>query len=1206
MSAADSGQDPFDRVAEAFLAEYRAGARPAVSDYVRRHPELAAQIRDLFPALVELEEMGPQAPAPAGSSPPAGGEVPRQLGDFRIVREVGRGGMGVVYEAVQESLGRHVALKVLPPQAVPDPLRLRRFRREARSVARLHHTNIVPVHEVGEWRGVHYYAMQFIRGQGLDQVLHEVRRLRGPPTAGPTAATPPATVCLARGLLTGRFRAGETDPGGPPPPPSDTTTPVGPATGSDIPSQDDSGYYRSVAGLGLQAAEALAYAHGQGVLHRDVKPSNLLLDDQGRVWLTDFGLAKEEAGDDVTGTGDLVGTLRYIAPERFRGQTDARSDVYSLGLTLYELLTLRPAFDDTDRHALVRRVTQEEPPRPRQLDRRIPRDLETIILKAIAREPARRYPSAAELAEDLRRFLDDRPVLARRPTLLHKVQKWSRRNPAVVGTAALGLLATAAVLAGSLGWVVRDRTLRREQAAREATAARQDIDQLRREGKWAAARAVARRAEALLADADPDLRREFTELGRDLEMAARLEEIRLGESAVKGVNYDLARADPEYARAFRAYGIDVEALPPAEAADLIRARAIPEELAAALDDWAGIRGATDERGAHRLRAVARAADPDPERNRLRDALESGERQVLEELAASKKVDGLPPSTLVLLAGALRKVQAGERAEAVLRRAQQLHPDDFWINQRLAYYLVSSRPPRPEEATRFYTAAVAIRPQSPGVHLGLGFVLRARGKQREAAEEYRRAIDLQPDYAAAHNNLGSAWKDLGELAEAEAEFRRATQLQPDFALAYYNLGTVLLARGKQPEAVEEYRRAIDLQPDYAAAHNNLGGALRDLGKLAEAGDEFRRAIQFQPDHALAHCNLGGVLWARGKRDEAVKEYRRAIDLQPDFVEAHNNLGSAWQDLGKLAEAEDEFRRAIRSQPHLAVSHYNLGTALSARGKWPEAVKECHRAIELQPDFAEAHNALGCALVAQGNFAEAEAEFHRATQFQPHLAVAHSNLGRVHAHAGRWEQAAAAFATAFEREPPEDPYVWLERACVLLQLGRAEEYRKLCARMREHCGRSRDANPLSALAHTCALGPDAFPDAGIVLKLAEQRLAVTPSREKAWSKHVLGLASYRAGRYDQAAACLGQALQDQPDWEHNVLNWLVLAMAEQRLGHGAAARRWRDKAEEWVKHKTLGAGQGGMAYHVPGWLWRDCLMVQLFRREAEALLRREGHR
>jgi WD40 repeat protein len=210
---------------------------------------------------------------------------------------------------------------------------------------------------------------------------------------------------------------------------------------------DSRQYYRSVARIGVQVAEALAHAHQRGIVHRDVKPSNLLLDTAGVVWVTDFGLAKTD-DPGLTHTGDMVGTLRYMAPERFRGRCDLRADVYGLGLTLYELLTLRPAFDDPDRLRLVKRIGQEEPPRPRALDPRIPRDLETVVLKAVAKEPARRYPSAEELAADLRRFLEDRPVRARRALAWERTWRWCRRNPALagaLGAAAAALLAVAGV-----------------------------------------------------------------------------------------------------------------------------------------------------------------------------------------------------------------------------------------------------------------------------------------------------------------------------------------------------------------------------------------------------------------------------------------------------------------------------------------------------------------------------------------------------------------------------------------------------------------------------------------------------------------------------------------------------------------------------------------------------------------------------------------
>jgi serine/threonine protein kinase/WD40 repeat protein len=409
MTHPGSEPDLLDELAESFLARYRRGERPSLDEYAGRHPELAEQIREFFPGLVVLEEAGAVRGLPAAAGP-----LPPQLGEYRILRVVGRGGMGVVYEAVQESLGRHVALKVLPPSAALDPTHLERFRREAKAAARLHHTNIVPVFGVGEHQGVHYYAMQFIHGQGLDVVLQEVRKLRGGPAGAP--GQPPT---IAEGLLTGQTPADAT--GG------DTTTAA--TSQSPLTAPSALPYFSGVARLGLQAAEALEHAHRQGILHRDIKPSNLLLDTAGTVWVTDFGLAKAEGSDALTGTGDLLGTFRYMAPERFAGGGDARSDVYSLGVTLYELLTLRPAFADADRARLIARVTHDDPPRPRRLEPRLPRDLETIVLKAMAREPAARYASAGDLAEDLRRFLADRPIRARRTLWLERTWRWCRHNP---------------------------------------------------------------------------------------------------------------------------------------------------------------------------------------------------------------------------------------------------------------------------------------------------------------------------------------------------------------------------------------------------------------------------------------------------------------------------------------------------------------------------------------------------------------------------------------------------------------------------------------------------------------------------------------------------------------------------------------------------------------------------------------------------------
>ncbi len=451
MSDADPCADLVDRLAEEFLTRFRRGERPAVQDYAAQYPECADRIRDLFPALVVLEQAAPASdpepvsPATAPAAAPAAGQ-PEQLGDYRILREIGRGGMGVVYEAEQQSLGRRIALKVLPGPAAQDARLLARFRRESRAAAQLHHTNIVPVYEVGQQGGQCYYAMQFIRGQALDDVIRELQHLRagsGHQPAPETAAALPDRSELSS--VASNFRR----------------------------------YCHNVARLGLQAAEALAYAHGRGIVHRDIKPANLLLDTIGVLWVSDFGLVKTQ-DPALTETGDLVGTLRYMAPERFKGECDARADVYALGLTLYELLALRPAFDAPDRLHLIEQIGRQEPARLRTLDPRIPRDLETILMKTIEKDPRRRYPSADELAADLRRYLADEPIKARRTGPLERLGRWGRRNPVVAGLSAAVVLVAALGFAGVFGQmqVAWAHAADAEQKEKEAQKERDEVKAL--------------------------------------------------------------------------------------------------------------------------------------------------------------------------------------------------------------------------------------------------------------------------------------------------------------------------------------------------------------------------------------------------------------------------------------------------------------------------------------------------------------------------------------------------------------------------------------------------------------------------------------------------------------------------------------------------------------------------------------------------------
>jgi serine/threonine protein kinase len=497
MSDTGSERDPVEQLAESFQAALRRGERPSLEEYAARCLERADEIRELFPALGWMEQMRPDARSTTGLvelplDPPAPAAKPvrshpDRLGDYRILRVIGEGGMGVVYEAEHETLKNQVALKVMHPRFRADPMYLRRFHTEARSAARLHHTNIVPVFDYGEQDGICYYAMPLIAGVGLNQVLQDVRRLRATDDGEAHArtnspdeglATEPLEQTLrvvSHGLLTGRFAIG---PATPPPPtlavddgPNDAasamaigmvsvTSASDGGTGShSMAGQPEIVYYKEVARLVGQAADALEYAHIQGVVHRDIKPSNLLLDALGNVWVTDFGLAKFVDGEDVSQSHDLVGTLRFMAPERFRGVTDRRVDIYALGATLYEMLTLQPAFAERDQIQLINQITHQPPAPLRQHDPRIPRDLETITLKVLAKDPKDRCDKAGELRDELRRFLEGRATRWRRVGAVEQFRRWCKRNPGLAAANIAAAVLTTVLAIGSTiaAWVYRDQ-----------------------------------------------------------------------------------------------------------------------------------------------------------------------------------------------------------------------------------------------------------------------------------------------------------------------------------------------------------------------------------------------------------------------------------------------------------------------------------------------------------------------------------------------------------------------------------------------------------------------------------------------------------------------------------------------------------------------------------------------------------------------------
>lgn len=468
-----------EQLAEEFIERHRRGEAPSgeklIEEYIAAHPDLSDEIRDLFPMIAALEGCHLDDSAAASGATIERFDCPMQLGDdLRLLREIGRGGMGIVYEAVQESLGRRVAVKVLPHQVFFDNKKLQRFRREARAAGALNHPHVVTVYSVGEQTGLHYLVMPLIEGVALDTLIETIA-YRSTPVGG-TIATDTnnreidLNQSLAHALMVGDFSGVATvdpraaspadktqrqlDPtvefsqpysnqSNDTPPESLAGNPTVPLSlqGETLPKlvpqtiTSDS-YWHSAARVIQQAADALAHAHAAGTLHRDIKPGNLIIDRKGNAWVTDFGLAKALEQNDLSLTGEVVGTLRYMAPEQLNGDTDQRSDIYSLGLTLYELLCLRPAFTGETPSKLIREITSVPPPAPRELNPAVPRDLETITLKAIATAPEDRYQTAAALADDLARYLDAKPVSVMPATKLQTYQAWQRRNPLIAGLVA--------------------------------------------------------------------------------------------------------------------------------------------------------------------------------------------------------------------------------------------------------------------------------------------------------------------------------------------------------------------------------------------------------------------------------------------------------------------------------------------------------------------------------------------------------------------------------------------------------------------------------------------------------------------------------------------------------------------------------------------------------------------------------------------------
>jgi tetratricopeptide (TPR) repeat protein/serine/threonine protein kinase len=1024
------------------------------------------------------------------------------LGPYKLLEQIGEGGMGTVWMAEQtQPIQRRVAVKVV--KAGMDSRQvLARFEAERQALALMEHPNIARVLDAGQTpSGRPYFVMELVKGK------------------------PITTYCDEKRLAV-----------------------------------------RERLELFGDVCRAVQHAHQKGIIHRDLKPSNVLVapyDGRPVVKVIDFGVAKatgQRLTDKTlfTGFGALVGTPEYMSPEQAEVNNqdiDTRSDIYSLGVLLYELLTgstplTHKRLKDVALLEVLRLIREEEAPRPstrlseskdtlpsisaqRQTDpakltKLVRGELDWIVMTALEKDRNRRYETANGLAMDAQRYLADEPVLACPPSAAYQLRKFLRRYKGPVLAASVIVLLLA-VLAGSIGWVARDAAARRAETVRVVTSALEESASWQKQRQLLEALSAARRAEGLLAGAEVDesLRQRVRSRLADLELLDSLENVRLEKlTEAKGGDYDKEGADSLYGQRFRGAGLDVEALPVEEAGQRIGRSTVATELAAVLDQWASVRREireVDDSSWKDLLQLARLVDPDVWRTRVREALERRDRRALLALASSEEVFALAPATLSVLGNALgAEKESRTQAEAFLRKAQRLHPHDFWLNENLRAFFHAMQPPQADEELRFAAVAVALRPGSPGAHFNLGNALYDNGQLDEAIAEWHEALRLQKalqqDLPQAHTNLGIALRDKGLLDEAIAEHREAIRLKKDAAAAHTNLGGALRAKGLLDEAIAEHREAIRLQKDLPQAHNNLAVALRDKGLLDEAIAAFREAIRIKQDFAGARNNLGGALRDKGLLDEAIAEYREAIRLQKDYADAHNNLGNALADKGRLDEAIAEYRQAIQIKKDDASAHNNLGAVLKDKGLLDEAITEHREAIRLKKDFAEAHNNLGIALKDKGLLDEAIAEFRQAIRIKKDDSVAHTNLGSALDDKGLLDEAIAEHREALRLKKD---YAGA-RNNLGVALRRKGQLDEAIAAHREAIRIKKDY----AEAHN-NLGADLADKRLLDEAIAAFRKAIRIKKDYAEARNNLGVALRNKGQLDEAVAEYREAIRLKKD-------------------------------------------------------------------------------
>lgn len=871
-------QERLTQVLDQFLRRLEAGERPNPDELAAAHPDLAEHLRRYIGSLRSLQDAAGGFGMPIDFANASDGQ---KLGDFRLIREIGRGGMAVVYEATQISIGRLVALKVLPLAAMLDSKQIARFRNEAQALGQLEHPHIVPIYAVGEDRGTHFFAMRLIEGIGLDGVIDTLRGDCPAPEPNSSAAQALSQLSTRRPL-----------------------------------------WFQQVACLTVPIAQALHAAHELGVVHRDIKPSNLLIDRGGKPWVADFGLARWQAEAPLTKTGDIVGTIRYMSPEQARGGAvpiDHRTDVYSLGITLYELVTLHQAFDDANGPQLLAQIQNEGPPPPSKIAPDIPPDLENVILKAIAPSRDDRYATAQEFAEDLQRFLSGKPTVARAATLSERLGKSVRRHWQAAISVAGGLLVITLASLAATGLIYQEK-VKKDAALAESNR------------NFQKAREVVDRLGAQLADqlaAVPgaeDVRRSLL-----LNTIGYYRDFIRQSGSNDGLRNELATALNKIATLTEHVGTNDEALASHE-----DARAAFEQLAKEepehVEHLANLALCENNLGL----LLDRMGRPDDAEKRFHQAVERLRRVI--SLRANeprfRRDLALTFNNLGLLLGEQgRSDEAMQSYQSAVELHEQLTREYAWTKTTdggLARRYLA--------ATYANIAALQEGQESEAARRSYS---RALTILRSLTERFPGQPELTCDLALTFNNLGAMQSRMSEHEAAAESYREAIlRLQPlvvsapssipyrrDLSLSFNNRGLALARDGRSAEAERAFRQAAEVQQSLVNEHpesvrdvSSLGGIWNNLGMMLEGQQQpgraiaaFDQALRIQrsaksdgsmPPRSRDYLDRTLVNFARvcreqGLLDRALQLTQQRRELWPDQPE---RLWSVAVDFAEIARQE----------------------------------------------------------------------------------------------------------------------------------------------------------------------------------------------------------------------------------------------------------------------------------------------------------------